>query len=62
MAFQIQYVSDLHLEMYQEVPFPLLLKPNARYLALAGDIGQPLCQSWRPFFDYVNTNWERTFM
>jgi predicted phosphodiesterase len=59
--FRIQYISDLHLEMYQKVPFPLLLKPNARYLALAGDIGQPSCQSWRPFFDYVNTHWDRTF-
>ena len=59
--FRIQYVSDLHLEMYQKVPFPLLLKPVAPYLVLAGDIGQPSCQSWRPFFEYVNSNWEHIF-
>jgi predicted phosphodiesterase len=59
--FRIQYVSDIHLEFYKKCPFPLLLKPNARYLALAGDIGQPNTQIWNSFFNYVNNHWDRVF-
>ena len=57
---RIQYVSDLHLELYKHVPdFSMFVTPCAKYLALAGDIGQPTCPSWIPFFSYVSRNWER---
>lgn len=59
--FRIQYVSDIHLEFYDKVPFPLLVKPNARYLALAGDIGQPSHTNYNAFFQYVSSNWDRVF-
>jgi predicted phosphodiesterase len=59
--FRIQYVSDIHLEFYDKVPFPLLVKPNARYLALAGDIGQPSHSNYNAFFQYVSSNWDKVF-
>lgn len=59
--FRIQYVCDIHLEFYEKATFPLLVKPAAKYLALAGDIGQPNTQIWNSFFDYVSRHWERIF-
>jgi predicted phosphodiesterase len=59
--FRIQYVSDLHLECHTKCAFPHLLVPNARYLALAGDIGQPESRVFHSFLDYVSQHWERVF-
>jgi hypothetical protein len=59
--FRIQYVSDIHLEFYDKVPFPLLVNPNARYLALAGDIGHPAHANYNAFFQHVSSNWDRVF-
>ena len=59
--FRIQYVSDLHLEFYEKAAFPLLVKPAARNLALAGDICQPGHRLFKPFFDYVSSNWDNVF-
>lgn len=58
---RIQYVSDLHLEFYEKAVFPLLVKPCAKYLALAGDIGVPNTRIWDSFFSYVNDHWEKVF-
>ena len=61
-TFRIQYVSDLHLEMCRkETLFPTLVNPCAKYLALAGDIGQPGNPCWDKFFEYVSKGWERIF-
>jgi hypothetical protein len=58
--FRIQYASDLHLEMYTEVPkFETLLKPVAPYLALAGDIGQP--PQLKDLFAWIAPQWKRIF-
>lgn len=59
--FKIQYVSDLHLEYYDKLAFPLVCKPAARYLALAGDIGRPDSDLFKSFMDYTSRNWERVF-
>jgi predicted phosphodiesterase len=59
--FRIQYVSDLHLELYDKLAFPLVLTPAARYLALAGDIGQPHTTLFKSFLEYTSRNWERVF-
>lgn len=59
--FRIQYVSDLHLEFYEKAAFPQLVTPNARYLALAGDIGQPDSRLFHSFLSYVSGNWDRVF-
>jgi hypothetical protein len=59
--FRIQYVSDLHLEFYDKLAFPLVVKPVARYLALAGDIGKPGYPLFTSFLQYVSHNWDRVF-
>ena len=59
--FRIQYVSDLHLECYDKAVFPLLVKPAARYLALAGNIGQPAYKNFASFINYAATNWDKVF-
>jgi len=59
--FRIQYASDLHLEHYDKVAFPLLVKPVAKYLALAGDIGTPGTKLYNSFMNYVSSNWSRVF-
>jgi hypothetical protein len=59
--FRIQYVSDLHLEFYEKLTFPCLLRPVAPYLALAGDIGQPRHPLFAEFLDYASKRWEKVF-
>lgn len=59
--FRIQYVSDLHLECYEKAVFPQLVTPNARYLALAGNIGQPGSRVFHSFLSYVSGHWDRVF-
>ena len=59
--FRIQYVSNLHLERYEKATFPLLVKPCARYLALAGDIGKPGNIVFESFLQYVSHNWDKVF-
>lgn len=59
--FRIQYVSDLHLEFYDKLAFPLLLKPAAKYLALAGDICQPDHKLFDPFMRYVSGAYDHVF-
>jgi hypothetical protein len=59
--FRIQYLSDIHLEFYDKLAFPLILKPNARYLALCGDIGYPDRPIFKSFMDYCSRNWDKVF-
>jgi hypothetical protein len=57
-SVRIQYASDLHLELYDAATFPLLVRPNARYLALCGDIGQPGHRVYHNFLSYASHNWD----
>ena len=59
--FRIQFASNLHLQYYEKVPFPLLVKPAARYLALAGNIGEPRTRLWNSFFSYASDHWDRVY-
>ena len=59
MVFRLQYISNLHL--YDKAPFPLIVKPAAKYLALAGNIGRPKSAIHASFIDYCSRNWEHTF-
>ena len=59
---RIQYASDLHLEYYDKIPFPLLLKPAAPVLALAGDLGHPGRRAYRDLLHYCSRNWARVFV
>lgn len=59
--FRIQYASDLHLEMNNIKDFSKVIKPVAPFLALVGDIGHIQKLSYRPFFDYVSSEFEKVF-
>ena len=59
--FRIQYASNLHLELYDKIVCPLLVRPAARYLALCGDIGQPGYRSYETFLSYASHNWDAVF-
>jgi hypothetical protein len=59
---RIQYASDLHLERYDKVPFPPILKPVAPVLALAGDLGHPGRRAYRDLMHYCSRNWAKVFV
>jgi hypothetical protein len=59
MQFRIQYISNLHL--CGKAAFPLLVKPAAKYLALAGNIGKPGSAIHNSFIDYCTRHWEHVF-
>jgi hypothetical protein len=59
---RIQYASDLHLEFYEKQAFPLLLRPNAKLLALAGDIGRPDHKLYPAFFEWAHDKWDHIFV
>jgi hypothetical protein len=64
MTIKFQYVSDIHLETYQntsKVLFKTILKPSAPYLALCGDIGYPGAQLYKPFLEYCSKHFEHVF-
>jgi predicted phosphohydrolase len=57
----IQVLSDLHLEFYKTFP---KIKPLAKYLFLAGDIGtiqSDYDSKTKNFLSYCSKNWEKTF-
>jgi len=59
---RIQYASDLHLEFYDKQAFPHLLRPCARILALAGDIGRPDHRLYPAFFEWAHDKWDHIFV
>ena len=57
----IQVISDIHLEFYNSYP---KIKPLAKYLFLAGDIGtisNKYDLKVKNFLSYCSDNWEKTF-
>lgn len=57
----IQVISDIHMEFYKSYP---KIKPLAKYLFLAGDIGTISDQhdlKVKNFLSYCSLNWEKTF-
>jgi predicted phosphodiesterase len=59
--FRLQFISDLHLEINIIKDYNSIIKPIAPYLALVGDIGHYKHESYKPFFDYVSSNFEKVF-
>ncbi len=59
---RIQYASDLHLEHYDKMPFSTILRPNARILALAGDIGRPDKPLYSSFLNWCHDKWDHIFL
>jgi predicted MPP superfamily phosphohydrolase len=61
---KIQYVSDIHLETRPNTSKPNfkdILYPVAPYLALCGDIGNPLTPNYEEFLKYCSENFELVF-
>lgn len=61
---QIQYVSDIHLETRPNTSsrcFKDILDPVAPYLALCGDIGNPLTPNYEEFLKYCSDNFVTIF-
>lgn len=57
----IQYASDLHLEFYKSIDFTTILKPSAKFLALAGDICPPSHHLFADFMKYVANKWDHIY-
>ena len=57
-SITFQLYSDIHLEFSKTFP---KIKPLAKYLFLAGDIGKINTLNFEPFFDYCSQNWEKVF-
>ena len=53
-----QVYSDTHIELWNKIP---VLPINAKYLILAGNIGQVKHPLFFPFLDYCSVHWEKTF-
>ena len=67
MNFQIQYISDLHLEHHDKqnqgylIP-SMFLKPSAPYLALCGDIGNPDLAAYEAFLGWCSRSYTLVFL
>lgn len=57
--FQLQYISDIHLEHRMSIP---KIPPRTKYLALLGDIGHPNKPLYPEFLKYCSTNWDKVFL
>jgi predicted phosphodiesterase len=67
LDFKIQYVSDIHLEFFEENEegewnLDKFVKPVARYLALCGDIGNPMRRQYREFLAACSRVWKSVFI
>ena len=67
MSFQLQYVSDIHLEMHDkhnegQITPHMFVQPAAPYLALCGDIGIPELKAYERFLEYCSQGWKDVFV
>ena len=58
---RVQFVSDLHLNAWQHLPFETMLEPKANVLVFAGDIGHPDSTRLRAFLKWCSLRWETLF-
>ena len=57
---RIQYISDIHLEFYEN-SFPKLV-PIAPILCLCGDIGTPEKENYTQFLEWTSNNYKHVFI
>lgn len=55
----LQYVSDLHLELRDDI---YKLEKVSSNLALLGDVGNPFKKNYREFVNYASYNWDNVFL
>lgn len=60
----VQFCSDLHLENCGEDPidFSAIIRPEAKILALLGDIGYPAESHYEDFLAYCSKNFQHVFV
>jgi UDP-2,3-diacylglucosamine pyrophosphatase LpxH len=62
---KVQIISDIHLEMYSSNfrDFESIIKKDneCNILFMAGDIGHLEHETFKPFLDYVSSNWEEVY-
>ncbi len=58
---KIQYISDIHLEFYNELPKDII-KPVGDVLCVAGDIGFPYSLQYEQFLEHVNKLFKKVFI
>lgn len=58
---RIQYVSDLHLDMWKKTTFDETLEQKADYLVLCGDIAKLDDINLRAFLEYISERWKKIF-
>jgi predicted phosphohydrolase len=58
---KIQYISDIHLEFYEEV-LQINIIPSAPILCLLGDISYPNDKSYDLFLNWASKNYEKIFI
>ncbi|KAJ3434081.1 ser/thr protein phosphatase superfamily [Anaeramoeba flamelloides] len=66
-TFKLQIASDLHLEMYHnpevlQKRLSKMLTPSADFLALLGDIGDPLLSSYELFLKTISPKFQHIFV
>jgi len=62
---RVQYISDIHLELYKDLPesvFTNFITPDAPYLALCGDIGIPDFKNYEKFISWCAYRWNKIFV
>ena len=58
---RLQYVSDLHLDLYLKETFDEMITPVAPYLVICGDLASLDCSNLRAFLEYVSERWKLVF-
>lgn len=58
MSFEFQLFSDIHLELKSHSD-KCHISPKAKYLFLAGDIGNIKNPNYIPFLEYCSSNWDK---
>jgi hypothetical protein len=58
---RIQYVSDLHIELYEKTTYDETLEPKADYLVLCGDISTLYSVNLRLFLEFCSEHWKLVF-
>lgn len=59
---KVQYVSDLHLEFYDNYTFENFIKPSAEILFLLGDIGDPDTMIYKNFIQDCSIHFNKVFL
>jgi predicted phosphohydrolase len=55
----LQYISDIHLEYRSKIP---AIKPRSNFLALCGDIGNPMESKYKTFLTNVSGDFDKVFL